>query len=96
MDVIVTRHAEERLKERLGLNKKSCARIAQKAYDMGITHTEKSGTLNKYLKHKERQLLEGTDYTSAKVYGEYIFIFAHNVLVTTMELPNALKKHVKR
>lgn len=96
MEVIVTKHAEERLKERLGLNKKSCARIAKKAYELGKTHTDKNSTLNNYLKRKEH-IAEGTTrYTVAKIYGEHIFIFDENILITTFEMPNALKKHIKR
>lgn len=39
----ISKHAEERLKERCGLNKKACKRIVQKAFDEGITHSQTKG-----------------------------------------------------
>lgn len=47
MKVEITHHAEQRMRERLGLNKKSIERIAQKALDEGIKHSETKGNLNK-------------------------------------------------
>lgn len=37
MKVEITRHAEQRMRERCGLNKKSIDRIAQKAFDKSVT-----------------------------------------------------------
>lgn len=45
----ISRHAAERLKERCGLNKKACERMAQKAFDNGIRHSQTKGRLNKWV-----------------------------------------------
>lgn len=49
MKIEITRHAEQRMRERLGLNKKSIERMAQRAYDNGICHNETRGNLNKWI-----------------------------------------------
>lgn len=45
MDIVITDHAYDRMKERLGWNKKAGARMAQKAYTDGTTHGETRGSL---------------------------------------------------
>lgn len=45
MPVTITKHAEQRLKERMGLNKKALQRAAETAYDKGVKHQETTGNL---------------------------------------------------
>lgn len=47
--VDVTRHAEKRIRQRLGINKKATERNAEKALQCGVTHAEATGQLCKYL-----------------------------------------------
>lgn len=49
MSVIITRHAEQRLKERMGLGKKALQRAAEAAYNKGVKHCETIGNLNKWV-----------------------------------------------
>ena len=45
----ITKHAYDRMKERLGFSKKAAARMADVAYLEGISHRETNGRLNKYI-----------------------------------------------
>lgn len=49
MKIQVSKHAEERMRERCGLNKKSVERMAQRAYENGTHHNETKGNLNKWI-----------------------------------------------
>ena len=96
MDVIVTKHAEKRIRERQGLNKKACERMAKMAYEKGLIHEDKKGTLNKYLIHKENVHKTATKDRVAKIYGEYLYIFDGNTLITTFGVPNEIKPMIKK
>ena len=89
----VTKHANDRLKERNGLNKKSCARISEKAFREGITHSQTKGSLNKwitslYFKNKKAN--------NIRLYGDKAYIFCSETLVTVLPIPNNLLKDVNR
>ena len=97
----VSEHAEKRLKERSGLNKKSVQKMAERAYEQGIKHSETKGNLRKYIsgltnEHRKK----GTDI---RVYGDKAFIFVQKqhwydpsmdyvILVTVLQIPSNLKK----
>ena len=44
----VSKHAGIRIRERTGLPKKAVAKIAEKAYEKGVTHKEATGRLRDY------------------------------------------------
>lgn len=93
MDVLhITEHAYERAKERLSWNTKVLDKMAEKAYNEGIKHADTKGQLKKYVdkiwfKHKV--------CNNIRIYGENIFLFGNNRLITIYQLPNELRKHVK-
>ena len=83
MNIEISNHAFDRMHERLGLNKKAIIRMVEKAYELGLTHSQTSGNL---YRHKG---------SCIKIYGENVFIFNQQVnkiiLVTVFQLPNNLK-----
>jgi len=88
----ITFHAYDRGKERLSLNKKSLARQAVKAYESGVKHKDTSGQIRKYLdklwhNHKKAN--------NVRLYGEYVFIFQFNLLITVFRMPQNLTKIMK-
>lgn len=89
----LTNHATERMNERCGLNKKSAIRLADKALKNGISHKDTNGSLNKYL---TKLFFYNNNANNIKLYGEYIFVFADELLITVMCLPNKYKKEVNR
>ena len=91
MKIKVSKHAEQRMRERCGLNKKSIERIAQKAYDKGISHKNTKGNLNKWI---TSVYLKNTKANNIRLYGEMIYIFCGNILVTVFQIPHNLSKNL--
>lgn len=103
MEVVLTQHAYDRLRERLGLSKKAAERIAIKAYENGIRHGETNGRLFKYI-------LSMTYAYKNKgacniLYGENVYCFVNEGeiarLITVFGIPKnlldiSLKKQKKK
>ena len=93
MNIEISNHAFERMHERLGLNKKVIIRMVEKAYELGLTHSQTSGNLHKYISQQHN--LYKHKGSCNKIYGENVFIFNQQVnkiiLVTVFQLPNTLK-----
>lgn len=87
----VSRHAEMRIRERQGLNKKSIERMAQKAFDKGIRHEQTKGNLNKWLTSK---YFVNQQANNLRIYGDYLYVFDGNILVTVFRVPNNLLKNI--
>ena len=88
----MSNHATDRMSERCGLNKKSSERLSRLALENGISHNETSGSLNKYI---SSLYFYNEKANNIKIYGEYVYIFVGNVLITVLPLPNKYKKIVK-
>lgn len=92
MSVTVTKHAEKRLRERVGLNKKAIQRAAEMAYDKGIKHCETTGNLNKWV---TSLYFNNRTANNIRLYNDKAWIFAGKNLVTVLQIPASLKKSVK-
>ena len=88
----VSKHAEERLKERCGFNKKTCERMAQKAFDEGIAHNQTKGRLNKWV---TSLYFRNKSANNIRLYGDKAYIFCGETLVTVMQIPVDLMKDLK-
>lgn len=93
--MLITKHACQRAKERLGLNKKAIKRMAEIAFEKGLRHSDTNphSQLNRffsalYLKH------EFAD--NIRIYGEHVYIFGGEKLVTIFKLPGPYRKMVKK
>lgn len=85
--IYITNHGEKRLRERNGINKKSVKRIAEKAYYQGLSHSETTGNLNKwisklYFTHKKANAI--------RIYGDKAYLFGDINLITVLQIPNDL------
>lgn len=89
MKVKVSHHAEQRMRERLGLNKKSIERIAQRALDKGISHNQTKGNLKKWV---TGTWAKNKNANNIKIYGDKCFIFHDELLITVIQLPRDLFK----
>lgn len=87
-EVVITRHARQRMRERLGLPKRAVQRHAQRAYDEGLHHGGVSGAAGRYL---DALYFKNRCANDLRVYGEFVFVFANGVLITVHEIPNRLK-----
>lgn len=91
-EISITTHAYERANERLSWSKKILDKMALKAYSQGKTHSETKGHLNRYI---SKLYLQYKSANNTKVYGENVYIFCNNTLITVYKLPNDLLKYVK-
>ena len=88
----ISNHGKMRMKQRCGLNKKSCERIAKKAFEEGIRHSETTGRLNKWI---SSLYFKSKKANNIRLYGDKAYIFSDEVLVTVIQIPNNLKKDMK-
>ena len=91
MSVRLTNHAKKRLKERSGLNKRSMYRIAERAYNNGIGYEDTKGEVHRWLKTKcgiNRKL------NNVRIYGDKLFLFRGECLITVLQIPNSLKNKI--
>ena len=88
----MSNHATDRMSERCGLNKKSAERLSKLALENGISHSDTSGSLNKYL---TKLFFYNKTANNIRIYGEYIYIFCDDILITVMPLDNKYKKIVR-
>jgi hypothetical protein len=82
-----THHAQDRTRDRLGISKKLADKKAQEALDYGIMHSETKGQLNRYI---TRLFFYNQTANNIHVYNRYIYIFADNLCITILRLPNHL------
>lgn len=85
-----SKHAQERGEERMNLDIKAFERLAHKALEEGITHSESKGNLHKYM--TGRILAHNNYINNARIYGEFLYLFSNETLVTVFQLPHNLKR----
>lgn len=88
-DIIITDHAYDKAKERFSFSKPALERVAGKAYREGITHSSSSGNLKKYI---TKLWFDYKKADNIKIYGEIIFFFSKNILITVYQIPHSLRK----
>lgn len=91
--VIITRHGGRRVRERSGINKKAVHRIVCKAYHEGFTREDTNGELRKWI---ERICEKNKPADQVRIYGDNMYLFADNYLITMFQIPNSLKKNIKK
>lgn len=91
IQVIISEHAFDRAKERLGMDRKAFETLALKAFVSGMKHGECKGRLNKYI---TKLFMQNGTANNTRIYGEIIYLFSGNTLITVYQLPNDLKKYL--
>lgn len=91
--ITITQHAYLRGKERLSLKRSAFAKLANSAYTNGLRHADMKGYLKKYI---SGLYLRYENANSILIYGEVIFFFHYNVLITVYQLPAEMKRYVKQ
>lgn len=94
----VTNHADQRIRQRVGVPRSAVRRLAVKAKAEGIERKDTSGSLRRYLDalyhyNDKRDSDGGYVYndSSIYIYGEKVWVFVGNALVTVLNLPNRYK-----
>jgi len=87
-------HAKKRMKERLGANKQAIHRMAVNALNKGITHSETSGSLKRFMDYL---FLSHKTATNLRIYNNAVFLFdKREHLITVIKLPGRYNSVVKR
>lgn len=89
---IATTHAYDRAKERLGWKSSVLDKMMLRAFENGVEHKDTKGTLNKYI---TKLWFEHKKANNVRIYGENIFFFHGNVLITLYRLETKLIKYLK-
>jgi hypothetical protein len=87
--VIVSDHADQRIRKRMGVKRKAVQKIAEKAYKNGLNFSDTNGRLKDYLAYLYATRSKSEIY---KVWNQMIFIYDHGVLITVKPVPKAHHK----
>ena len=96
MNVYISDHARQRIKERCGNEKKSTAeRLSSLALERGIKAEETSGDAKRWLESHKR-----SEDHELYIYGDKIYIYSISrdaaVLITVIHLPQEIRKLLSR
>jgi hypothetical protein len=86
-----TDHAYERAKYRFKWKKSTLDRMAHKAYNHGITYYDAKGRLKKWMGYKYSLYKH---VNNIRIYGQNVYFFSGNLLVTLYRLETKLLKHL--
>lgn len=90
---ILTKHSISRLQQRCGVSKKNALKVARRAFRTGITHAQTHGNLHKFL---DSIYLSQQKGTNMRIYGNAVFVFKEDVLITVIRIPDNLLDEVKK
>lgn len=91
--MVVTKHAQRRMKQRCGVGKSATQRMAKKVYDLGMTHSETTGNLKKWV---DSLYFYNRTANQIRLYGDKAYIFHNQKLITVVQIPHSLVQYVKR
>jgi len=100
MKVHVSKHAEKRMRKRLGIPKCAVSKEVERAFYNGVTYSQSKGQLRKYFtkifrKSRSKPLIRVYNHYAwvfAKVYkGEYLLMTTYNIPSTLYKLEEAIR-----
>ncbi len=89
---VITKHAARRMKERCGVTKANITKVAKRAYARGTPHCQTTGNLHRFL---DSIYLSQKKGTNMRIYGNAVFVFKGDVLITVISIPDNLIKEMK-
>jgi len=90
--VVVTDHAYKRARQRLRWNRDALNRMAVRAFTKGIRHNDTNGYVKRYL---DTLWTEYQRCDNIRIYGDNVYMFCKNSLVTIYRINNNLIKYIK-
>ena len=90
---ILTKHSISRLQQRCGVSKKNASKVAKRAFRTGITHAETHGELHRFL---DSIYLSQKKGTNMRIYGNAVYVFKEDVLITVIRIPDNLLTEIKK
>jgi glyoxylase-like metal-dependent hydrolase (beta-lactamase superfamily II) len=91
MSTVITHHAIARGRERFSLDAGALRRTAERAWAEGFRREQTAGALRRYcdgLYHFEEK------HPELRLYGEQVFVFMGETLITVHHVPGALRGHL--
>ena len=89
--LVISSHAYKRARQRNRWSRNALNRMTVLAYTCGIRRHELKGRL----RHFTDDLLEGSKKKpQIRIYGEVLYIFRNQTLVTLYHIPSDLRKHL--
>lgn len=92
LQINITEHAFERGKERVGLNARAFQSLVVKAYVSGKKHADTKGQLKQFISGLYLQYKKANN---TRIYGNHIYLFCNQTLITVYHIPNDLKSYIK-
>jgi hypothetical protein len=89
----VTHHGTKRIRERCGIKAKGVDRLAKIAFEKGLTHSETKGELKRYI---TSLYFYNKTANNIRIYGDKVYIFCDEVLVTVLDLPRTYRNIVNK
>ncbi|MGN0242371.1 MAG: hypothetical protein ACI4CS_11835 [Candidatus Weimeria sp.] len=86
--IYISDHAMLRLKKRLGWKKSTAMRMVKKIYDVGEDKEGADNIVKRWLDYKEKTVSTPREGIYYRIYGQYIFIFDGQILVTAYNMSN--------
>ena len=88
----LTKHSIARLEQRCGVSKKNAPTVVKRAFKQGITHAETHGNLHRFL---DSLYLSQKKGTNMRIYGNAVYVFKEDTLITVINIPSNLMNDVK-
>ena len=86
-EIVLTKHARKRIRERLGIPNRGVEREFQRALE-GLTIQQTTGRLKRWLKYQRKKYGHAAHY---RVTPNAVFAFQGNSMVTVLLLPQELR-----
>jgi hypothetical protein len=83
-DAVITDHADDRMRKRLGLPRKALDKQAAKALEKGATHADFSGSFRRYL---DGVFLSERNASNMRIHAGHLYLFKDETLITCWALP---------
>lgn len=77
------------MKERCGFNRKAQERMAERAFNEGITHKQTKGRMHKWV---TSLFFKNCNANNIRLLGEFAYVFCGETLVTVIPIPIDLRK----
>lgn len=87
--VAVTKHAEKRIRKRLGISKSNVDKMFSEALVKGRVTSDFVGAFKRFLDHKSMEFR-----ATPLVLAQNIYWHNHGVLITVYQVPNRFKKYL--
>lgn len=90
----MSKHGEERVRERCGVPKRAVKGVIEKAYTRGIERVETTGDIRRLL---DSIYIESNDLSAIKLYNEKVWVFGReSSLLTVFELSSCYKNTYRK